>query len=92
MLVLVVAAVFFVAISAAAVTLGGYVIERAQAQTAADAAALGSLEGGRAAARHLADRHGATLVTFTREPGSGRVTVLVRVGGATATAAATDEP
>ena len=59
--------------------MGGHLIDRTRAQTAADAAALGSVVGGRDAAEALADRHGATLVSFRRGPGPGRVTVVVRV-------------
>ncbi len=92
MLVVIVAAVLFVSLSAAVGSLGGGLIERTRAQTAADAAALGSLAGGRRAAAQLAERHGATLVTFRLGPEPGRVTVVVRVGSATAMAAATDAP
>ena len=90
--VLIVSAVLFVVLSAATVELGGRMVDRAQAQTAADAAALGAVVGGHEAARSLAQRHGATLVELTREPGSGAVTVVVRLGTATASAAASGAP
>jgi Flp pilus assembly protein TadG len=91
-LVMVVAAVLFVAMSAALVDVGGRLIDRARAQTAADAAALGAVSGGREAAETLARRHGATLVSFGRGPDAGLVTVVVRLGTATADAAASDAP
>jgi hypothetical protein len=91
-LVLVLATVLFVSMSAALVDVGGRVIDRTRAQTAADAAALGAIVGGRETAETLARRHGATLVSFTRGPDAGRVTVVVRLGTATADAAASDAP
>jgi hypothetical protein len=91
-LVLIVSAVLFVTLSTATVTIGARMVDRTRAQTAADAAALGAVTGGHAAARTLAQRHGATLVTFSRGPDPGEVTVVVRVGTATAGAAATDQP
>ena len=91
-LVLVLATVLFVSISTALVEVGARVIDRTRAQTAADAAALGAIIGGRDAAETLAQRHGATLVSFVRGPGDGRVSVVVRRGSATADAAASDAP
>jgi hypothetical protein len=91
-LVLMLSTVLFVSLSAATVSIGGRMVDRAQAQTAADAAALGAVVGGHGAAQMLAQRHGAELLTFTRGPGASDVTVVVRVGTATASAAATDEP
>lgn len=91
-LVLVLATVLFVSISAALVDLGGRVLDRTRAQTAADAAALGAVVGGRSVAETLARRHGATLLAFVPGPGDGRVTVVVGLGSATADAAATDAP
>jgi hypothetical protein len=71
-------------------------IDRSRAQTAADAVALVSLEGGRAAAERLARRHGAEIDTWTREPGPDGagtvVTVVVVLGDATASARASNEP
>lgn len=69
----------------------GDVIDAARAQTAADAAALASLEGGRPAAVRLAARHGASLETWSRRAGREgmSVTVTVRIGDAERTARAT---
>ena len=85
-------AVLFVAITAGVRVTGARMLDRTRAQTAADAAALASLEGGRRAAQELADRHDATLVSFVEGPDPHRVTVVVRVGEATASAAASDAP
>jgi Flp pilus assembly protein TadG len=75
--------------------LGGVLVDRQQAQTAADAAALAGVEGGRAAAADFAARNGGTLVAYD-EVGSGSgvrtVTVTVSAGEATATARATNGP
>jgi hypothetical protein len=89
---LMLAAVVFVALSSATVVLGGQVIDRTRARTAADAAALAGLEGGRRAAASLAQRHGAELVSFVPGPGEHHVTVVVQVGDRTARARATDGP
>ena len=69
----------------------GDVIDAARAQTAADAAALASLEGGRPAAVRLAARHGASLQSWSRHAGheGTSVTVTVRVGDAVRAARAT---
>ncbi len=91
-LVLIVSAVLFVSLSAATVTFGARLVDRTRAHTAADAAALGAVVGGHGAALTIAQRNGATLLTFTRGPGERDVRVVVRVGTATASAAATDEP
>lgn len=91
-LVLVLATMLFVSMSAALVDLGGRVIDRTRAQTAADAAALGAVTGGRRVAEAMARRHGATLLSFERGPDAGRVTVVVRLATATADAAASDGP
>ncbi len=91
-LVVIVATVLCASLSVAMVGFGGRLIDRTRAQTAADAAALASLDGGSAVAQAMAQRHGAILVEFTTGPGSGQVTVVVRVGEVTATAAATDAP
>jgi hypothetical protein len=91
-LVLVLVTVLFASMSAALVDVGGRMIERTRAQTAADAAALGGIIGGREAAETLAQRHGATLVSFAHGPDAGRVTVVVRLGTATADASASDAP
>jgi len=85
-------AVLFVALIVAAGTFGGRTLDRARAQTAADAAALGSLDGGRSAAQRLAEAHDAVLVSWEPGPGPDEVSVVVRFGDATAAARATDAP
>lgn len=87
-----VTATLLVAIVVALVDLGAGAADRARAQTAADAAALASLDGGVATAARFAELHGATLVSWTAGPGIDEVTVVVRFGDATATARATDAP
>jgi hypothetical protein len=66
------------------------VLDRQQAQTAADAAALAGLQGGRSAAARLAAANGAVLVSFV-EAGS-MVTVVVSRGEVRARARASDGP
>ncbi len=90
--VLVIAAVLLVVLASAITSAGGASVDRTRAQTAADAAALASLDGGRAAAVALAGRHGATVVAWARGPGPYEVTVEVRVGDARAVARASDAP
>ncbi len=80
----------FAAILLAMVSFGGQVTDRSRAQSAADAAALGGVTGGAEAAARLAERHGATLVSFVAT--GEAVTVVVRVDDSTATASATDAP
>lgn len=92
MLVLVVVVALGAALLSALVDFGGIVQDRARAQTAADAAALASLEGGRAAAVDLAARHGGSVVSWIRGPGAHEVTVVVRLGDTTAAARASDSP
>jgi hypothetical protein len=72
--------------------LGGNVVDAGRARTAADAAALAGVEGGRDASARVAAGNGATLLAWSRRPdGSGElVTVTVQVGRARATAAASD--
>lgn len=65
---------------------------RARAQTAADAAALASVDGDRSDAVRLADLNGATVVAWHRGPGPYEVTVTVQIGGVTATSRATNAP
>jgi Flp pilus assembly protein TadG len=89
-LVLVVVAVLLVTISAAVVAMGRTTIDRTRAQTAADAAALASLEGGATAAADLAARHGATVISWSSS--GHEVTVTVRLGDSSATARASDAP
>jgi len=91
-LLVVVASMVFVVSTTALSVLGGRVVERTRAQTAADAAALASLGLGRPAAEASAARHGAHVVSWVRGPGDGQVTVEVRLGHARATARATDLP
>jgi len=83
-----------VAVAALAVTavgiFGQRIVERGRAQTAADAAALAGLSGGRAAAVALAGRNGARLVRFDQT--GDVVTVVVDVDGEQAGARATDGP
>lgn len=75
---------------------GRAVVERSRAQTAADAAALAGVEGGRAAAARLAAANGASLVAYAATPaadGSTEVVVEVVVRGEVhASARATNGP
>ena len=84
------AALLSLAAARAGVTLGA----RAQAQTAADAAALAGVGGGASAAGRLAASNGGTLVRFARSAQADGVTVevTVRVRDVMATARATDGP
>lgn len=91
-MVLAVSAALLVVFMTALATMGRTSVERTRAQTAADAAALGSLDGGRGAAASLASEHGATVVSWSEGPGPHDVTVTVRLGDVTATARATDAP
>lgn len=90
--VLILATVMFVALSSALVVVGGHLIDRTRAQTAADAAALAAVDGGGDAALALVQRHGASLVSIRYGPAPGQVNVEVRLGTATARAAASDDP
>lgn len=65
-------------------------IDRQQAHSAADAAALAGVRGGESAAAELAAANGGELVGFSTE--GRRVTVTVRVGDQQVSARATDEP
>jgi hypothetical protein len=91
-LVLVVSVVLGTALMSGLAQLGSTVRDRMHAQSAADAAALGSLEGGRSWAASLASANGADLVSWVAGPGPGEVTVVVAVGEVTATARATNAP
>ncbi len=71
-------------------SMAGDVVDAARAQTAADAAALASIEGGPAAAGELAGRHGGTVVSWSRQ--GAVVEVTVQVGQAVARARATGGP
>jgi len=90
--VVVVTAVVLVVLMAAIASMGRTSVDRVRAQTAADAAALASLDGGRVAAQRLVAVHGASIVSWKRGPGAFEVTVVVRLGDVTATARATDAP
>ncbi len=71
-------------------SMAGDVVDSARAQTAADAAALASIAGGRAAASNLAVDHGGSVVSWSQH---GAVfTVSVRIGDAVAIARATGGP
>ncbi len=87
-----VAAVLLVVLLIALGAMGRTALDRTRAQTAADAAALASLDGGRLAAADLAQRHGASVVVWSVGPGPFEVTVTVRVGHTTATARASAAP
>ena len=63
------------------------VVDAARAQTAADAAALASIEGGRVAASSMALEHGGAVVSWSQQ--GTVITVSVRVGDAVAVARAT---
>ena len=65
-------------------------IDRERARTAADAAALAGVTGGRDAATEIAAANGAELVAWTRD--GQTVTVTVRVDANRATARATNGP
>jgi len=75
---------------AATAHFAGRVVRLEQAQIAADASALAGTDGGRPAAAKLARANGGVLVSFTLV--GEAVEVVVRVGGATATARATRAP
>lgn len=89
---LVLTAALGTALLAALVDFGGIAQDRARAQTAADAAALASLDGGRVVASDFAQRHGGVIVSWVAGPGEHEVTVVVRVGDSTATARASNAP
>lgn len=92
LMVMMIAAALAMALSAAVLGLGGHMIDRVRAQTAADSAALAALQGGRRAAEALAHRHGAVLLSVVTVADERRVIVIVRVGDSTARAAASDAP
>ena len=77
-------------VALATAELGVAMVQRQHAQTAADAAALAGVDGGRSEAARLATANGAQLEVFGRV---GRtVTVTVRWGDASASASASDGP
>jgi uncharacterized membrane protein len=69
---------------------GAVMLQRQQAQTAADAAALAGLHGGRAAAVQLAAANDAALLSFVQQ--GDTVTVVVASGQVRARASASDGP
>ena len=87
-----VALVLAVAMAAALDRVGSVAVDRTRARTAADAAALAGVRGGRAAAERLAGAHGGELVVWTVDDASSQVSVVVRVGSASAPAVASDRP
>ena len=89
-LVMLVGVAITAAVMSALVPLLGDLIDRQQAQSAADAAALAGVTGGRPAAVSLATANGADLVGWSRD--GRKVTVTVRIGDQVARARATDEP
>lgn len=93
LLVMVVCVVFAMS-TAALATLGQDMKQRTRAQSAADAAALAGLVQGRAVGEEIAARHGASVVSWTtaRAVDGQVITVVVRLGDATATARASDRP
>ena len=66
--------------------LAGLAVDRARAQTAADAAALAGVTAGEPSARRLAEANGAELVQFGRLGGDVRVVVRLRSAEARARA------
>lgn len=89
-LVVSVVAVLLVVTVLAIAALGRTSIDRTRAQTAADAAALASLDGGPGAAADLAARHGAEVESWSHI--GAEVVVVVRIGDVRATARATNAP
>lgn len=84
-------AVAFVGLVALATAeLGVAMVQRQHAQTAADAAALAGVDGGRTEAARLATANGGQLEVFGRV--GWTVTVTVRWGDASARASASDGP
>jgi len=93
LLVMVVCAMFVVCVGALA-ALGRDMTDRTRAQSAADAAALAAVVQGRGIGEEIAARHGASVVSWsTSSAADGQVvTVVVRLGDATATARASNRP
>jgi NhaP-type Na+/H+ or K+/H+ antiporter len=90
-IVLLLAVVVMAALAVVAVGLfGRRLVDRGRARTAADAAALAAVVGGRPAAQRLAAGNGGQLLGFDRT--GDEVTVVVVVDGERATARATDGP
>ena len=89
-LTLVVTLVVTVVVAGGLASLGTRLADREQARTAADAAALAGVHGGRASSVALARRNGAEVVSWSTD--GVAVTVVVRVGHEVARARATDGP
>lgn len=81
---------FTTMVTFALVPMLGDLIDRQQARSAADAAALAGVGGGSGAASTLASINGGVLVDWSTN--RGQVTVRVQVGDQVATARATDRP
>lgn len=90
LLVVFVGVAFTAAIGAAMVPVLDDLVDRQQARSAADAAALAGVVNGRDAAATVASRNGAVLVGWSRS--GDEVTVTVSVDGESASARATDGP
>ena len=75
-----------IALAVVLVRLGGQIVDRARAQTAADAAALAGAGGGEDAARATAARNDAEIESFVIR--DGQVEVVVRVADRRASARA----
>ena len=89
-LVVLVATAFTVTTGAGLAALSRELVDVSRARSAADAAALASVEGGQAAAVELAEANGAEIVTWAQV--GTDVVVEVRVGDAIARARATNVP
>jgi len=89
-LVVLVALAMTAAITLAMVPVLGDLTDRQQARSAADAAALAGVTGGRAASEAMASRNDAVLIAWSRS--GHEVTVQVRVGDQVIAARATDGP
>jgi hypothetical protein len=71
------------------VVVSTHIIDQTRAQIAADASALGAIYGGDSAARDIASRNGAQVVSSATQD-NGAQSVRVRVGRQNATANARD--
>lgn len=89
-LLMAVVVVFAALVAVGVAQAGAVVLQRQRAQTAADAAALAGLDGGRTASARLASLNGAALVSFDRQ--GSFVTVVVSIGRVHARARASDGP
>ena len=96
-MVLIVALALSGAVLVATVGTAEVLVHHDRARTAADAAALAGVVGGREAATTVAQRNGATIESFVSAPVGGhpddvQVTVVVRMGDVVASARATNSP